>query len=484
MKRTRLSKLVVIAMLATLWSSSLPSVGWSRSARPILSSVIPRDVTGIHPNQVDFDTFAWQLFVALNWPTRDGKVDRTKIIGESPNAPRVWELYADPVNIFKDNDVDPGVLRLSVPKDSKLLYMVRKRVERISGSQDEQAASAWPLIDQNKNFALYEVRLNDIETSYIVSQGLTTPAGIQNYKKPILFPTGSIEVKASWRFFPENTPREVMARYHTRKALIAISKDQSSTGSAFQLEGTVGLAGFHIVCKTPSQRKWVWATFEQVDNYEIYYKPLPGLKPAFSSGTSTDPNRQPTPKPSNGTYLWSPKPPTAGGYAPSEVARCTNETSLPAALNTRWQTALADVPGVANSVWQYYRLNAIQWFDAKDKLWPMNEFGVAISRNSVLETYLLGDQTIASQVPAIGPTNSDPDITHPNTTLADTINATIVAAKTPDKTGSYTWSSCLICHELALYQFGPDAKTDNKMTDYSFVFKSYLPAGGSSASTK
>ena len=149
-----------------------------------------------------------------------------------------------------------------------------------------------------------------------------------------------------------------------------------------------------------------------------------------------------------------------------------------------WQSKLANVPGVLNSPWQYYRLNAVQWFDATDKLWPRNQFGVAISRNSVLETYLLGDQTIASQIPAVGPTTSDPDIDHPNTTLADTILAIGVAAKTPEKTGSYTWSSCLICHELALYQFGPNAKTDNVMTDYSFVFKSYLPAGGASASKK
>ena len=101
-----------------------------------------------------------------------------------------------------------------------------------------------------------------------------------------------------------------------------------------------------------------------------------------------------------------------------------------------------------------------------------------------METFLLGDQTIASQVPAVGPTNADPDITHPNTTLADVIIATVVASSTPEKTGPYTWSSCILCHEMAQYQFGPDAKNDNVMTDYSFVFRSYLPAGGSSVSKK
>ena len=114
MSLTRLSKLAVVTILAMLWSSSLLSLGWARSQRPILSSVVPRDVTGLRRTQGDFDTFAWQLFVALNWPTRDGKVDRQKIIGQAPGAPRVWELYADPVNIFKENNVKADVLHLSI----------------------------------------------------------------------------------------------------------------------------------------------------------------------------------------------------------------------------------------------------------------------------------------------------------------------------------------------------------------------------------
>jgi hypothetical protein len=149
---------------------------------------------------------------------------------------------------------------------------------------------------------------------------------------------------------------------------------------------------------------------------------------------------------------------------------------LPSATNAKWQAALAGVPGAGNSPWQYYRLNATQWFDATDHLQPRNADGVAISRNATLETYLLGNQTIASEVPAIGPVVSVPVIDPPNSTLADTIVATMVAAATPGKTGSNTWSSCVVCHQMAMYQYGSGAN-GGAMTDYSFVFRSNLRAG-------
>ncbi|HKP88260.1 MAG TPA: hypothetical protein VJZ26_19300 [Blastocatellia bacterium] len=480
MKGVKRSKIIAIGIAVTMWSYCALAVGSARGQGSDLSPVAPRDVTTSNPTQKDFDNFAWQLFVALNWPTKDGKVDMGKVIGQAPDAPRVWELYTDPINIFKDTEAARQLLELSVPKDSKLLYLSRKRIEKLSGSEDTQAAPSWPLIDQSKNFAVYEIRINDIQKNYIVSNGLTTPAAIGNFKKPIVFPFGSIEVKAAWRLFPEGTPKDVLARYHTRKSVISISGDESSTKKAFQIHGTVGLVGLHIVCKTRSQPKWIWATFEQVDNYEVSYKPLPGLTPTFSSGqqVSTEPNRQPMPNPGQGNpYLWSPSQPTASLYTPTQVARCPNEPELPSALNARWQKRLAGVAGVANSPWQYYRLNAVQWFYNGRPL-PENHDKVAVSRNSVLETYLLGDQTIASQVPAVGPVNSDPETKFPNSTLADTIVATVTAMMHPEKTGVNTWSSCVICHQMALYQYGTNKKRDNVMTDYSFVFRSFLPAGG------
>jgi hypothetical protein len=156
-------------------------------------------------------------------------------------------------------------------------------------------------------------------------------------------------------------------------------------------------------------------------------------------------------------YQWSAAQPTAGSFSPTQVARSPNEPALPSAVNAKWQAALAGSP------WEYYRLNATQWFDAKDPLQPKNADGVAISRNSTLETCLLGDQTIAAQVPTIGPVVSAPVVDPPNSTLADTIVATIVAASTPEKTGPNTWSSCVLCHQMAMYQYGSNGAKGGAM---------------------
>lgn len=53
-----------------------------------------------------------------------------------------------------------------------------------------------------------------------------------------------------------------------------------------------------------------------------------------------------------------------------------------------------------------------------------------------------------------------------------------MAATTPDKTGPHTWSSCVVCHQMAMYQFGPNGAQDGVMTDSGFVFRSNLPEGG------
>jgi hypothetical protein len=485
MSQPRRLNLVVIAFITVLiavWAypaSLAPAV--PSGQEPELLPAHPSDVTTARPSEDSFDNFAWQLFVALNWPTKDGKADPAKIIGQAPAAPRVWDLFTDTTEIFHSSSLCPDQ---KPSPDVKVLRMSRDNTGKVDGL-DVQAGSTWPLVDQDLNFAMFEIAVNDVHKGYITTNGLTTSGGIQKYieKSTIVFPEGSMEVKAAWRLFPATTDPQILARYHTKKAVICVSKAQSADNSDFTLKGTVGLVGLHIVYKTRNQPKWIWSTFEQVDNYEISYKPLPGLKPTFSNGGDLiDPNRQPTPAPAQGAlYKWSATQPTAGAYNPTQVTRCPNEPALPVAVNSKWQAALAGVPGVANSPWQYYRLVATQWFDAKDRLLPKNTDGVAISRNSTLETYLLGDQTIAGQVPAIGPVVSAAVVYPPNSTLADTIVATIVAETTPTKTGPYTWSSCVLCHQMAAYQYGPNGTQDMVFTDSSFVFRSNLRAGGAAS---
>ncbi|MBV9923882.1 MAG: hypothetical protein JOZ96_02490 [Acidobacteria bacterium] len=495
MRGTRLIKLTAVALVLFAWPSARLPVVSSQAAGPRLSGVVPDPYTPIKPAQTDFDNFAWQVFVALNWPANpDGSPDLRAFIGQRPGAPRVWELYTDPNDIFyKDGCNQPRLARRPA-FEQKVLSRISKRIEKLAAGTDTQAAANWPLVDQARNFALYESLINDTQTNYICAQRLTSAEKIGDFVaggKKVSFPFGSLEVKAAWRLFPADTPPEVLARYHTREATIAIPEVQPTgqPGSdaprpvKSTLTAKVGLVGLHITYKIRSQPRWIWATFEQVDNYKVDYKPLPNLKPTFSSGNAQPGadtnNRQPAqtnpPDLHPTSYVWSGAQPTAGNYAPVEVASCPNEVP-PSPVNAAWQERLAGARGVANSPWQYYRLNSVQWFDGRDRIQPRNTDGAAVLRNSVLETYLLGDQTIANQVPAIGVVASDVVPFPPQGTLPDTIVATEEANKYPEKTGTYTWSSCVVCHQMALYGYAvKDCKTQDVMTDYSFVFRSFLP---------
>ena len=55
-----------------------------------------------------FDVFAWQTFLALNWPTKpDSQPDRDKTLADT-EAPRVWEHYVDAGLVYQVDGVAPA----------------------------------------------------------------------------------------------------------------------------------------------------------------------------------------------------------------------------------------------------------------------------------------------------------------------------------------------------------------------------------------
>ena len=141
-------------------------------------------------HQTPFDVFSWQTFIALNWPADTAGKPIGNSVSDSPNAPRVWEHYMDPAEVF--GHTTPGLtLRLGVAKKSgqKFLYMDSKAPVRLTkGSffdvnklKGFQEADGHPLIDRNLNFALYEIKMNPIETKFTIANNLTTIQGIYAY---------------------------------------------------------------------------------------------------------------------------------------------------------------------------------------------------------------------------------------------------------------------------------------------------------------
>lgn len=484
----RIASLAAIAAVALSLGGLL--LGASPPAKgPALSPQVPQDVAS--PGEKDdYDNHSWTLFVALSWPV------------DAPKAPRVWETFKDPIEIFQKRDPArdfPEALRRPVGR--KVIYMsaARKALqmeEALHGTKFEQAGSNWPLIDQLGNYAIYEIRLNPRMTDYITSNGLTTPEGLAKHGD-LDFPDGSVVVKAAWRIFPrswlkenQTENRKILDRYYWTTTDIVVDASQDPEKKGFVIEqAPIGLVGLHIVQKTAGQPQWIWSTFEQVDNYEMV-DGNPASTPTYSNGKATvdDPGNNRQPLEASGAvstgYLWNrPADMTTAEYTPlapytrPQIQRTSNEIPLPATINQAWQSALP-------APWNHYRLMVTQWTEGGKpggRPLPRNQDGVSIARNTALESFLLGDQTLAAQVPAVRVRDPGDPTRPPQSSLDDMIQATIKAGKYPptDETGPLTWSSCMLCHEVAQY----DVKDKNKncaitkvvMTDFSMLFRSYLP---------
>src|SRR5262249_10161337 len=146
-----------------------------------------------------------------------------------------------------------------------------------------------------------------------------------------------------------------------------------------------------------------------------------------------------SPPPDKYVYLWN-RPPdmkTAeytplAPYTRPQIQRAANEVPLPATVNQAWQAVLP-------APWKHYRLMVAQWTEGGKpggRPLPRNSQNVSIARNTVLESFLLGDQTVASQVPAVHVRDDGSNFMLPDSTLDDMILATITATSYPptDKT--------------------------------------------------
>lgn len=288
----------------------------------------------ISNNALAFADIAWKTFVTLNWPANyDGSPIKEVALGEAPSAPRVWEFYRTPEEVFLANGENP-LLNISNPFARTLKLDLIKGQGSGSPENKElqknlQNSRAWiekviksgecpskiipnseeknlllnniPIVDKQGNYIIVEIHLNQNEFKQIVENKWYDASKLAEYNKKNNLEFKStqssidapIEVKAAWRVFDENSSAEEKARYYTTKRVLAIPKEQyvcttdnCGTEDPVLQEVEVGLIGFHIAYKIPKQQSatpgWIWATFEQVDNLEVL-KPPQGvdLKPTL-----------------------------------------------------------------------------------------------------------------------------------------------------------------------------------------------------------
>ena len=129
----------------------------------------------------------------------------------------------------------------------------------------------------------------------------------------------------------------------------------------------LGLVGFHIAYKTGRQvsptnifefKEWLWATFEHVDNVPETSPPPPPPPGGYSFNDGTNNPAKPTLKGYWPANAWKPFDPTKPfPTTPNQVVRVNAVPPPTQALNAQVQ----GMPGIKNTVWQFYQLINTQW---------------------------------------------------------------------------------------------------------------------------
>ena len=117
---------------------------------------------------------------------------------------------------------------------------------------------------------LFEAKANAYESQFVA-------ANYSNLKVPLTLPIGTVEVKAAWKPI-ESIPTAQRYRYHTASVITYSGTDQNPVAQT----ATYALISLHIIHKTPNYPAFIFATFEQVDDFQnqvtnsasqIYYVP-------------------------------------------------------------------------------------------------------------------------------------------------------------------------------------------------------------------
>jgi hypothetical protein len=200
-----------------------------------------------------------------------------------------------------------------------------------------------PLVYEAKqNETLYEyIRANGLQNDDVRNAALKRTVAMllgdqqpvaKNYEVPMYIsnPPGSIEVKATWRFYGDaNEPDpDALKRYHNRPA---ISYNEVGHKVVFETR-TMLLIALHIIQKTPDVQTFTFATFEHVDNEKNGFQ--------FQNISASPP----------------------GGYVPQGLRTAIRQHTIPADLqkfNAAVQSQLRAQFG-DDIVWANYQLTGIQ----------------------------------------------------------------------------------------------------------------------------
>ncbi|HEY9599028.1 MAG TPA: hypothetical protein V6D33_15290, partial [Cyanophyceae cyanobacterium] len=207
----RLASIAIIAILIAVFTCVSAGLAYTQNSKEIqrqspsqtqsseVTAEIPDNPDIAFPKPVTISNFAWRDFVALNWPaTCQGEPLANKKIGEAPDAPRIWEFYRTPGEVFLSEGKDPTSIKPTNPSncrskqnEPKVLRITesgklatedefRHAITLVSDSllnedgelaipiQEVLTLNSIPLVDQQGNYVINEARISPVEFNQIV----------------------------------------------------------------------------------------------------------------------------------------------------------------------------------------------------------------------------------------------------------------------------------------------------------------------------
>ena len=245
--------------------------------RPVIHATIPGDT--VLSDQQSFNCFAWQEFIAVNWPTKPGAgADAFGVPGDL--NPVVFETYKNVHDLLSSDGTTPAAFDKArfLPQGAEEHERVLSRTSKLGNNFNpaldinEAAPSIAWLADRHANLVWYEIFVNEPEFDYFyenkfynsMQQFMAATEG-HNIDLPMGQVDGSVgamEFKAAWLAVPDPEER----KWQRYKLSTSHFCTQDEGGASVCTKSTIALIGLHIIHKTTSQPNWIWATFEHVDN--------------------------------------------------------------------------------------------------------------------------------------------------------------------------------------------------------------------------
>jgi hypothetical protein len=375
------------------------------------NGLVPKN--GLANLQRGFDFYSWLTFIAMNSPADGTTIGR----GSRPGGDAVtkWEdlnNYRPLADVMLGDGARPEWGKRVVPEPCKALDSAGKVVFQLGEEAFNQPFKSGPLIDQNGNFALFNILMNRPMFDYIVEHELHSKAGQQRFDEKIEFPSGknpatdadghltqgqmgAIMLKVSYRILDPKQDEPLISQFHTVDALIFFPGPPTTKTGPVCVEKKLGLIGFHVGHKTTFAPQWVWSSFEHVSNApdagDVGTSRLLSRYNFFSLACKNCPAVNDTPP-----QPWDPDTTLkfAGNYR-SQVVR-TKMLPQPvvdevADLNKAFHAILK------GTVWENYMLLTTQWpSDHLSKTDPNGAPAPTFLANTTLETYSQGHIPLAS----------------------------------------------------------------------------------------